>query len=966
MSRRTLAAACAAVALLLPAGAAAAAAGAEPPRLDGGLQTALLALGFGLVVAALLWLPEAFRAAWRRLRSLPRAVQVGLAATVVGAAIVRLFLAPKLVITMYMGYMMTERAATLVDIPRYGVGSQTLWHALFLLFPRDHVTVIAFNCLLGTITLVWLAAALARAGFRPLGILAATLLAAFVPLFIWSDSSDSLTVPVLFWTVGALVMAQEHLDTRRLTPLAGAVLWLALAGHTRPEHVVFGPALVLAILVAQRAVSPDAPARLRDRLRLPSWKAAAVAVAGYVALVLPQILHALFQRSRMLQMDSWPREFGQVLPDLPGLLVSQNALLDPSLVPLALLPLAGLGLLVAPDWPARRLRLTLLLFGLAWLSFFYIDLSPASLPRLHVVGALPVALVAGAFLGDLALWRPRRLALAGPALALAGLAAVGVGAPATAAELWQPTNEREEEALYRDAVRAIPPDEPYVLVRRGWGDEDDPKDHTHLHAADYLFAPPESSGTVVSIGDFLATGPDQRPTYFLLSMRCFSKFRPQSEPPPLTWFASSCQRLLDRYDLEPVVERVAVNRGDIALRYYSQDPYFLIGLYRVHLPKGREALRAASGVTGELAIPPGQEALLGRMLGEGAALPAGCTLDTATVDRSFVRAQYVCEGGAAVEIELHPASAAVQARQTTASFAIVADGPDTPREALVGAVTALVRAGEGRFQWKSVNRPSGVGVDPLSVQQSFAGTIDELAPAEPVTEFGRQVARVEELYVADRNVEALELALALAREDPTHPGLLGLVVANIASTQPTRARVDELVAAADAAPDDMLAQFLAGVGAHYCAHYLARTPEEKRELYALSLRYLERTRPAFDFEPRVYIYLAVSHFRLGHQERAEQLIEQAVHLDRQDADAYYCRAEIFQRKEPQRSLRDLRRYLASAAQPTGVVKPGKVRRVQNMYARLVKRMSGELDDLELWDPLEDQGVVGAVPPTPQR
>lgn len=953
------------IALVLPMATASAATGPEPPRLDRDWQIALLALGFALVAAAFVWLPEAGRIAWRRIRALPRGIQLGLAAVVSGAAIVRLFVVPKLVVTMYMGYMMTERAATLADVPRYGVGAQTLWRTLFILFPRDHVTVIVFHCVLGTLTLVGWAAVLARAGFRPAAVLGAVLLAAFLPQLVWSDASDSLTVPVLFWTVGALLMAQDYLDTKRWLPLAGAVIWLALAAHTRPEHVIFGPALVLAVLAAQ-----DGPARLRDRLRLP-WRPALAATLAYAALAAPQVLHAFFQRSRMLALDSWPREFGQILPDLPNLLVTRNALLDPRMVPLALLPLAVLGLVFAAGWATRRLRLTLLLFGLVWLGFYYIDISVASMPRLHVVGTLPVALVAGAFLGDLAGFRrerPSLLRYAGPALAAVGLGLVGAGVPANVAWLWQPTNEREEDSFFRAALSHLPEDEPFVLVRRGWGDADGPEDHhTHLHRPDYLVTPPERPGTVVSISDFLSVGPDQRPTYFYLGMGCFSRFREEGSPPPLTWFSRGCQQMLDGYELEPVVERVIPNHGDVMLHYYSQDPYLLLGLYRV-TPRAQRRLTGADEVaTTELAIPPGQEALLERMLGDGVPLPGGCRLETATVDRSVVRARYACAEGASVPLELHPAAADVAARQTTAQFAIAApEGPGAAdpetgaaavRDALVAAVATLVRANEAQFRWTQVNRPPAGALDGVGAEESFAGTLDHAAPAHPQTEAERRMARIEELYELDRNAEAYAMAVELAREDPAHPGVLGMIVSNLASTQPDHDRVAQLAAAADAAPEDTLAQFIAGVAAHYCAHYKARSNEDKKSLYAQALRYLERTRPAYDFEPRVYIYLAVSHFRLGHQDQAEALIEEAVHLDNQDADAYYCRAEIFQRKEPQRSLRDLRRYLASAAQPTGVVKPGKVRRVQTMLTRLVRRMNGEVDDLELWDPLQDQGVA---------
>ena len=104
-------------------------------------------------------------------------------------------------------------------------------------------------------------------------------------------------------------------------------------------------------------------------------------------------------------------------------------------------------------------------------------------------------------------------------------------------------------------------------------------------------------------------------------------------------------------------------------------------------------------------------------------------------------------------------------------------------------------------------------------------------------------------------------------------------------------------------------QFVAGVGAHYYAHQSAPTKEAKRPYYEIALTYLSRAESAYAAEPRLWIYLAVSNFRLGRQREAEALIEKAVALGADDPDAYYCRAEIFQHQNLARSLADLDLYI---------------------------------------------------------
>lgn len=915
--------------------------------------TALMGFGFVLLFLAIAWLPSALAVAWRRLRALPVAWLAGLGGIVAAGAVLRLFVVPHQVVTEYMGYQLTSFTAEMEVIPRYGVGAQVLWRALFQVAPTDHATVIALHAVLGTLTLVWLAAALLRAGVRPAGALAATALAALLPQFLWSDASDSLTVPVLFWTLGATLFAQEYLATRQWSHLVGAVAWLALAAHTRPEHVVFGPLLVL-VFVAAGGTAP----RLRDRLRAPAagWIAG---VAGYALLAAPQVLYAFHMRAVMTARGGWPHTFAEVLPRMPALFVKANALFDPEMVPLALAPLAALGLVAAPSWAARRLRLALLGLGVAWLCFYYIDLSVASLPRLHVVLALPAAIVAGALLGDLWHLRPQRARWLGPALGAVAAGALVAGVPTAAQALFQPTNEAEEDAFFREAVAALPANVPFVFVRLGRGDKD-PGDMTHDHHPDYLVRPPARQGYVMSVAELLAEPRlPERPVYWYKGMRCYSRLRREDQPPPATYVAPACGRMEAAFTLEPVVERVVANHGDLMLPYYSTEAQLPLGLYRVVSRREDGAELAALGIppapSDEPApdadlpktqvIPPGQEALVTRLLGEGEDV-AGCRYDAASIELTHVRATYACPGGA-VTLELHPLAAAVTPVERTAQFALTV-GAGAPA-GLAAAVAAHVRAHEAGWRWAVANAPDAVAAQPPRPASPEGPPVQDVSP-----EFRQKYALAHRLYREQRHAEAVAICTELARERPEWGGVLGMLVANLAPTQPDAARVAELVAAADAAPDDVLAQFMAGVGAHYSAHYKARTVDEKKALYRTALTYLERTRPHFDFEPRVFIYLAVSHFRLGHQEEAERLIEQAIALGRKDPDAFYCRAEIFQHKDPQRALKDLDTYIEMTTGPEYVTQGDKPQRVQRLKEKIQARIRGEGDDEELFDPIEAQ------------
>ena len=96
-------------------------------------------------------------------------------------------------------------------------------------------------------------------------------------------------------------------------------------------------------------------------------------------------------------------------------------------------------------------------------------------------------------------------------------------------------------------------------------------------------------------------------------------------------------------------------------------------------------------------IPPGQEELLGTMLGVGATLPGDCKLASAEVQYAIVNATYSCPGGGAVFQLVHPSMAPATAIQT-ASFAITLQSGSPPRS-LTDKLVSLLRSREDSFEW---------------------------------------------------------------------------------------------------------------------------------------------------------------------------------------------------------------------------------------------------------------------------
>lgn len=343
----------------------------------------------------------------------------------------------------------------------------------------------------------------------------------------------------------------------------------------------------------------------------------------------------------------------------------------------------------------------------------------------------------------------------------------------------------------------------------------------------------------------------------------------------------------------------------------------------------------------------------GAMLGVGAGPLAGCTLDSVSIDKTVARGAYTCPGGAVRLTLAHPSTVGAEGAPATSKVAVVADSPAPPQE-LVDAVLARVKEHEAQFAWEEVL--PGQGDQAASFSPSLPLHTLKGATPEQQAKYDKAV----ELYTQGKAEESYRLLYEVARD--VHEGVLGTLVAALASSHPTPALVEELGARADAAPDDALANFAAGVAAHYYAHQSGKSREEKAEYYKKTIVWLDRTRDAYPREARVWIYLAVSHYRTGNQALAEELIEKAVALGRHDADAFYCRAEIWHRKDPEKAVGDMHTYLEIMEENRrrgAFWSDDKETRVRDMIAHMERVARGEVaaDATDLFDPINTRVTV---------
>ncbi|MEE2780050.1 MAG: tetratricopeptide repeat protein [Myxococcota bacterium] len=190
--------------------------------------------------------------------------------------------------------------------------------------------------------------------------------------------------------------------------------------------------------------------------------------------------------------------------------------------------------------------------------------------------------------------------------------------------------------------------------------------------------------------------------------------------------------------------------------------------------------------------------------------------------------------------------------------------------------------------------------------------------------------RAQVLMALSRPQEAVELLEELAWADPDSGLLSSLLGAynRVPDESWQIAKRAEIVAKADANPDDHVAAFFAGVLLHYGGEFAASDKRLKPLLKSLGN------------QPRLFIYLGMNAFNQKRTEEAMDYIARAEALEAPDPDVYYCRAELLRWSDPPASLADLDRYLAQTRNsPTS--NDRKRQRVQDMRDRLAVCVADE-------------------------
>lgn len=527
------------------------------------LEAAQLGVAALLLVAAFVCLPVALAGAWAEFRD-DRPAARGLLGALVLGGLIRFVLAPHRLAMVFIGYRVTRDALELLPIAQYGAGAGAFYHAWFAVLPHDHASIMWVNAVCGWLALPLVATFAARvAGDRRVGAVAAVLAAA-TPMFVRNDTSEANLVPCLLWLFGGLTLFQSTLATGRRTPLLAAVPLLALAIVSRPELLVIAPALVVCLALVRPAVRPP----WRDGA---CWAAAAVTAL----LVLPHALHVVRAFQSMRGLGNLPGVATSPVVQLVLSVVDRNALLSPTLFPVAFLGLALCALVLGVRGGARRPALVLLAMALAAFLPYFLDADEGNIARVHAPAGLFVALLAS--VGLVALWDRVTNRIVRGALVVVVVSSL----LPSAVRLWAPTNEQAEEELIRDAHAALP--QRFVLVRMQWPDKDRGRGgHTQVHFPDYLFRSGGKHGQLLAVSEWLEQPETSEAAYFFFGFRCYAAFRAESIPAPSGEdLHPLCARMRDEFTLTPVIEQTAQNHGDVWLRYYGDAPTLKVGLYKI-------------------------------------------------------------------------------------------------------------------------------------------------------------------------------------------------------------------------------------------------------------------------------------------------------------------------------------------------------------------------------------------------
>lgn len=283
-------------------------------------------------------------------------------------------------------------------------------------------------------------------------------------------------------------------------------------------------------------------------------------------------------------------------------------------------------------------------------------------------------------------------------------------------------------------------------------------------------------------------------------------------------------------------------------------------------------------------IPPGREALLGKMLGDGKVTLAGCRFDGASIRQTIVEARYLC-GKRTVPVRLSHASEAPADAEKTAKFAVHAPAEAKAPAGLVHEIAERVRANEAGFEWGD-GRATAHSARPLPELEDLL-PISLRADSEGGTDESFAAARA--LYDDRQFGEAADAFLALARRSPSPQVLAMLYVASNAE-HPTVERAEARAKAADAAAGEPALAFAAGLALELAASQSVDDPSVREKLLERAVAYLGRAREGYASNPSVLVALALGQLRLGRISDASDLAKKAVAAAPGDPGGHYALA----------------------------------------------------------------------------
>ncbi len=403
-----------------------------------------------------------------------------------------------------------------------------------------------------------------------------------------------------------------------------------------------------------------------------------------------------------------------------------------------------------------------------------------------------------------------------------------------------------------------------------------------------------------------------------------------------------------------------------------------VSLATGELPGGRRSLAQAKAARPWAELRPGELfdfAVLAYGLGDSEAVRAA----VASLEKAVAAQSAPSQGSSASDAaELRALAAAVPALAGDPTATVVKAGAclSAPGCDLLPAVRAL--AATRAFAQAAAVLDGGplagqakVHFDLLKLRFGMASALNdfaaELAVAERMTQENPDLPQALDLRAAGfgragRYRESIEIMHDLSRRYPDRDIVLGRIAGLLAfltaesNENPAKKAdleaVEQRMRQAAADPKDVVARFIVATRGYYAGHFAQALPE---------LQALAKTS---NRDPRIPLYLAMTHFWTGQQAEAERWIDRAVAIGPSDPDVFYCRSQIVRRVDLPLAIKDLERYEAMTKQPWSVGPRSKSERVEAELALMRKgRIPPDWDkpgpDRAVFLPAEQTGTAAS-------